>query len=804
MKKIFIFALCAITVFGASFSAGCGSTSSNVPIKVKPTKIGDEPLAFDDTSEYLVKDGVSPYKIVIGQDAAKVEKYAAEELQFFIQKSTAVKLPITSDAEVAHDNAGKYISVGETKLLAAQTDIKVDYEELGENGVTVNTKGNCVYVSGATENGTLFAVYRFLHYQIGYNAYAYDCVEVDYFRSVKLKNISYKHVPSLGLTTAEDGELSGQEKVKEAMRMGVYASKNGGYDLYGNLYNGLWCHTTPYLVSQTLDSSRVENAQVEEKAAKLDQAKEDICENYGYEIGSNGELKPKAGADKTGYANFVKGFKKAIETLYKSTNSSEDGLDSEVLNAYNYILDRKRNIVPQYVRKTTLNDKGEETPVIENGNYVYETDASGNPILVTDKKGNPVSDVAGFTNYEKGWKAAYKNGNYHTGAEWQRNLKNIKLWNNRQVCYSKQEAIDLASATLINNYVNTANGPYLMLGVTDGIGACDCDACKEGEALYGGAAGVQMRFMNAVARKVEAYMTENGINKTIYLVAFAYYSYRQPPVKEENGKIVAADESVIPKQDGLVRVGVMYTPIEACYTHPISDEVETCDKNARIAEEMKGWAAITDYLMMYSYGTNFQAYKYHFNNWSHIGDSIRFYEKCGLKYYFEQACAQNGISPMSSMRAYVRSKLAWNSAYDTQDLINEFIEHYYGEGAESVKQYFNAVMENFERIYTLAETEDQDIYYSKIMSNDNWTRSLLKELESYLEKAEYKIETGSSNEKEVYKERVFREYFLLKDNEYMKYSAYLNQEEYDELEKLVMYGREKYNAYLSAEKTNNG
>lgn len=219
---------------------------------------------------------------------------------------------------------------------------------------------------------------------------------------------------------------------------------------------------------------------------------------------------------------------------------------------------------------------------------------------------------------------------------------------------------------------------------------------------------------------------------------------------------------------------------------------------------MKGWAAITDNLMMYSYGTNFQAYKYHFNNWSHIGDSIRFYEKCGLKYYFEQACAQNGVSPMSSMRAYVRSRLAWNASYDTQDLIDEFIEHYYGEGANSVKQYFSAVMENFERIYTLAETEEQDIYYSAIMSNDNWTRSLLLELESYLEKADYTIDLGTSENKEIYKERIFREYFLLKDNEYMKYSAYLNQEEYDRLEELVMYGRKKYNAYNSTEKTNNG
>ena len=156
------------------------------------------------------------------------------------------------------------------------------------------------------------------------------------------------------------------------------------------------------------------------------------------------------------------------------------------------------------------------------------------------------------------------------------------------------------------------------------------------------------------------------------------------------------------------------------------------------------------------------------------------------------------------MRAYVRSRLAWNAAYDTQDLIDEFIEHYYGEGAESVKQYFSAVMENFERIYTLAETEEQDIYYSAIMSNDNWTRSLLLELESYLEKAFYTIDLGYSENKEIYKERIFREYFLLKDNEYMKYSSYLNQEEYDRLEELVMYGREKYNAYNSTEKTNNG
>ena len=275
-----------------------------------------------------------------------------------------------------------------------------------------------------------------------------------------------------------------------------------------------------------------------------------------------------------------------------------------------------------------------------------------------------------------------------------------------------------------------------MVGITDGKGSCDCEDCKAAEQLYGNAAGVQMVFMNKLANELESRMKEAGIEKNLTLVAFAYYAYREPPVKEENGKYVPFHKDVVPKLDGMVNVGVMYTPIEACYTHPITDDGETCEKNATIAEEMKAWAALTDNLIMYSYGTNFQAYKYHFNTWSHTGDSFKFYEKVGLKDYFEQACTQNGISPMSSMRVYVRSKLAWNANYNTQDLINDFIECYYGDGAEGVKQYFAAVMENCERIYTIAETDDQDIYYSRIMSADFWTLPLTLRLASYLENAD--------------------------------------------------------------------
>lgn len=817
MKKIIVFLLCIATVFGSL--TACNKNDETPEAEVQTAMIGDEPVTVDDTNEYLVNGGKTEYKIVVGTD--RTERYAAEELQKYIEESTAVKIPVVSDENITHDNNGRYISVGKTSLLKAQSDIAVDYSDLGDNGVTVNTKGNCVYISGATVNGTLFAVYRFLHYQIGFEAYAYDCVEINYYKSLKLKDFDYRHVPSLGLTTAEDAELSGPEKVKEAARMYVYASKNGGYDLTGNLFNGLWCHTTDVLITADYDKANVAAAEDDERTAKF-----------------NG-----CGSEDKNDEDFMAGFNKGIKTLFASSRGVQDDIGKEdAQKLYNYTIDKKKNLVPQYVKVKAGVKKDKDGNYIkdENGNYVYEldkdgnpkyekdksgnyiyeldkngnylyvTDENGNPKYVTDEAGNKLTDEEGYANYVRGYNAAYEYGNYHVGAEWQEEVKKIKIWYGNQACYSEKDekytkynALDLASDTLFNKYVKTATGPYLMVGIKDGEGSCDCENCRAAEKKYGNAAGVQLNFMNRLATELERRMQESGIKKEITLVAFAYYSYREPPVKlDQNGNYVPFCDEVKPKSNGMVKVGILYTPIEACFTHPITDDGETCEKNATIAEEMKAWTSLTDNLMMYSYGTNFQAFKYHFNNWSHTGDSFRFYEKIGLKYYFEQACTQNGISPMSSMRTYVRSKLAWNSSYKTQDLINEFIDHYYGDGAEGVKQYFSAVMENFERIYTLAETEDQDIYYSRITSANFWTRPLMIQLESYLEKADYAVDLGSSDKKDVYKERIFREYFLIKDNEYTMYSAYLNSEELTALEELVMYGREKYNAYNSTETTN--
>ena len=198
MRKILTSLTAVIVLFAMLFAVGCGSLISpfksneavaplSADVATSVEAVGGEAVAFPDTDITLIKDKKSAYKVIIGKNATRTEKYAAEELVYFLNESTGCELPVITDEEI--EEGGHYISVGSTSLLAS-SGLEPDYAELGDNGVSVYTKNGNVYIAGAAEYGTLFSVYRFLYYQIGYRAYAYD--DIDYDNELKLKNFDYK------------------------------------------------------------------------------------------------------------------------------------------------------------------------------------------------------------------------------------------------------------------------------------------------------------------------------------------------------------------------------------------------------------------------------------------------------------------------------------------------------------------------------------------------------------------------------------------------------------------------------------
>lgn len=245
MKKFLTISLCILMAFGA-FS-GCATQ----PATYVADYDGLQPTSFEATETYLVKDSKSDYKIVIPEVSTNEERYVANELQYFVKQSTDCEIAIITDTGLNIDNSQKYLSIGNTTLLGSQTDIDLSYEELGELGPSVQTRGNTVYMAGFSDYGTVFAVYKFLHYQIGFKAYAYDCVTYDYYNDLLLLDFDYSFNPGIDYGMGSDGEVIGQAKADELLRMCGFSAGNGGYNLDGKLFNSLWCHTINQVVSTT-------------------------------------------------------------------------------------------------------------------------------------------------------------------------------------------------------------------------------------------------------------------------------------------------------------------------------------------------------------------------------------------------------------------------------------------------------------------------------------------------------------------------------------------------------------------------
>lgn len=624
MKKKKIVTLLLTFVMASSILLTSCTNNSGANEEQQPTTIGGEPLSFDETQTTLISAAKSDYKIVIPENASTIENFAAEELQTFLYESTDCKLSIISDSGLVHNNEQKYLSVGNTTLLASQTDIVIDYDVMGEAGPSIDTKGNTVYMAGASDYGTLNSVYKFLNYQIGFKAYAYDCVVYDYYETLNLLDFNYHYVPAIEWLEASDNEMIGREKAVAAARMYMYASGGrGGYSLTGTLFGGLWCHT------------------------------------------------------------------------------------------------------------------------------IYD-------ILPLDR----------YSSQHPEW------------------------FQNDQICYTNEELIAEACNNMITKAVST-NDPFFMIGGADNVGSCNCESCQSAAKIYG-TSGVYMRFLNRISDAIETYFIKNDIEKDLLLVALNYYAFLKPPVKDViNGDYTILDESCIPDGEGMVQVACCYTPIDACTTHAMGDD--TCKQNKEYTAYLMGWAAITDNLFIYGYGTNFQSFTTHYNTWAFMGEQYQLFEQLDVRFCFEES-AGSSISPMVSMRTFIRSQLAWNPYQSTEQLIAEFMENYYGYGGEYVAEYFDRVMEHFQYIYNVAGESCQGCFYA-IARNDFWPHAKLREFASLLENAMLAIETTetlTAEQKELYQERVYKEYVLIKLNEYNKYSGYLTPDELAKVKTIVDDARSRY------------
>lgn len=101
-------------------------------------------------------------KIVLSLDANSQEKFAAEELVYFLKEVSGAEGIIVTEDNFNSCSSELYFSVGLTESFKNVIGFNGLFDSVGEDGYRIVSKNSCIYICGGAGQGTIFGVYRYL------------------------------------------------------------------------------------------------------------------------------------------------------------------------------------------------------------------------------------------------------------------------------------------------------------------------------------------------------------------------------------------------------------------------------------------------------------------------------------------------------------------------------------------------------------------------------------------------------------------------------------------------------------------
>ena len=251
----------------------------------------------------------------------------------------------------------------------------------------------------------------------------------------------------------------------------------------------------------------------------------------------------------------------------------------------------------------------------------------------------------------------------------------------RQLCLTNPEIVDVAVANIRNLLKNPidfiphstktlpreggpiwARGEDIFIGLSqqDGGGRCECENCKKVDTYEGSPSGSILTFVNKVAAHFP--------DKTVSTLAY-FYSVNPP-------------KHIKPAPN----VSIMLCNYGSSRTFAFENTPFGHDK--AFMQKVEKWSEISNNLMIWDYVVNFSNL-YMPNPNLHIQKSnIKFYIKHNAKGIFEQASREGG-GEFCELRNYLLAKLLWNPDIDTDVVIDDFLDGYYGAAGKEIRKYID-------------------------------------------------------------------------------------------------------------------
>lgn len=234
-----------------------------------------------------------------------------------------------------------------------------------------------------------------------------------------------------------------------------------------------------------------------------------------------------------------------------------------------------------------------------------------------------------------------------------------------QLCLSNPDVLEVVTTNLFDRIRSDPGAKFYGVSQNDWYNYCECEACAAIDAEEESHAGTLVRFINALAERVEREFPGTLVE------TLAYQYTRKPPKKTR------LRHNVVP----------CLCTIELDFARPIPES--PFPENKAFMEDITGWGRQTDQLYVWDYVTQFRHYPHAFANVHALQGNIRFFHDNGVKMLFEQGAREGHHAGFAELKGWLLAKWMWNPELDREALLDDFFSGYYGPAAPFVRSYFD-------------------------------------------------------------------------------------------------------------------
>ncbi len=328
-----------------------------------------------------------------------------------------------------------------------------------------------------------------------------------------------------------------------------------------------------------------------------------------------------------------------------------------------------------------------------------------------------------------------------------------------------QEAAKKIEFSLVNHTpTNSPDMNTVQISVEDGSYHCACDVCMETAEKYGNSeAAAVILFVNRVAELVDAWMElpENAAYKRdLTYIFFANGYYIDAPVYWDN--TTQSYQPLAPELQMRDNVGtyvcVKNTEVDSMY------DTEYYDSN--YVHPLQ-WAGLTKNIYLWYYSTNFGNYLGLSDTYGYMNeDTYQFISSINCRYFFNntQYGQQGAATGFHLVKAYIDSKLAWDSSLSSVELMDKFFNYVYREAADTMRTVYEGI-----RLHWSDIRANNVVSASLSIRKEYWPFASLQQWSNMCDEATASIEKYKEIDMDLYErtlkyiniERVMLDYYTL-------------------------------------------